>query len=49
MIVVGGILATASNGVTIAGMFWMMTVARGIVGFGRFLDIPCECLVDLMT
>jgi MFS family permease len=34
MIVVGGILATASNGYTIYGMFWMMTIARGIVGFG---------------
>jgi hypothetical protein len=34
MIVVGGILATAAHGVTINGMFWMMTVARGIVGFG---------------
>ena len=36
MIVIGGILATASHGVTINGMFWMMTVARGIVGFGMF-------------
>lgn len=34
MIVVGGILATAANGVTIDGMFWMLTVCRGIVGFG---------------
>jgi len=34
MIVIGGILATASNGPTISGMFWMMTVCRGIVGFG---------------
>ena len=34
MIVVGGILATASNGYTIAGMFWMVTVSRGIIGFG---------------
>lgn len=34
MIVVGGILATASYGPTPEGMFWMMTVARGIVGFG---------------
>lgn len=34
MIVVGGILATAAHGVTINGMFWMMTVARGIIGFG---------------
>jgi len=38
MIVVGGILATASHGVTINGMFWMMTVARGIVGFGKRLQ-----------
>ncbi|CAG8074122.1 unnamed protein product [Penicillium nalgiovense] len=34
MIVIGGILATASHGVTIDGMFWMMTVARGVVGAG---------------
>ena len=34
MIVLGGILATASHGVTINGMFWMMTISRGIVGFG---------------
>jgi MFS family permease len=34
LIVLGGILATASNGVTINGMFWMLTVSRGIVGFG---------------
>ena len=34
MIVIGGILATASHGVTINGMFWMMTISRGIVGFG---------------
>ena len=34
MIVIGGILATASHGVTINGMFWMMTISQGIVGFG---------------
>lgn len=34
LIVVGGILATASHGITIDGMFWMLTVSRGIVGFG---------------
>ena len=34
MIVLGGILATASHGITIDGMFWMMTISRGIVGFG---------------
>jgi hypothetical protein len=37
VIVIGGILATASHGVTIDGMFWMMTVARGIIGFGMTL------------
>jgi hypothetical protein len=39
MIVVGGILATASNGITIAGMFWMMTVARGTIGFGTVFPL----------
>jgi MFS family permease len=34
LIVIGGILATAAHGVTIDGMFWMLTIARGIVGFG---------------
>lgn len=44
MIVVGGILATASHGVTINGMFWMMTVARGIVGFGmRYHVVLPDC------
>ncbi|KAJ5132272.1 Glycerophosphoinositol permease 1 [Penicillium atrosanguineum] len=42
MIVVGGILATASHGVTINGMFWMMTVARGIVGFGTGGEYPAS-------
>lgn len=34
LIVLGGIMATASHGTTIDGMFWMLTVSRGIVGFG---------------
>jgi MFS family permease len=42
MIVIGGILATASNGPTIAGMFWMMTVSRGIVGFGTGGEYPAS-------
>jgi MFS family permease len=42
MIVIGGILATASNGPTIQGMFWMMTVARGIVGFGTGGEYPAS-------
>jgi len=27
-------MATASNGITVSGMFWMLTVSRGVVGFG---------------
>ncbi|KAF4761910.1 hypothetical protein HAV15_006202 [Penicillium sp. str.  len=42
MIVIGGILATASHGVTINGMFWMMTVARGVVGFGAGGEYPAS-------
>ncbi|KAL2216608.1 major facilitator superfamily domain-containing protein [Thermoascus aurantiacus ATCC 26904] len=42
MIVIGGILATASHGVTTDGMFWMMTVARGIVGFGAGGEYPAS-------
>ncbi|KAG0650541.1 Glycerophosphodiester transporter GIT1 [Hyphodiscus hymeniophilus] len=42
MIVIGGILATASNGITINGMFWMMTVARGIIGFGVGGEYPAS-------
>lgn len=30
----GIILATASHGATIAGMFWMMIVSRGVAGVG---------------
>ncbi|KAM0248375.1 hypothetical protein ACHAQJ_009500 [Trichoderma viride] len=40
LIVVGGILATAAHGVTIDGMFWMLTIARGIVGFGVGGEYP---------
>ncbi|KAF7896691.1 uncharacterized protein EAF01_009094 [Botrytis porri] len=41
-IVFGGILATASKGVTIDGMFWMITVARGIIGFGVGGEYPAS-------
>ncbi|WVQ86047.1 hypothetical protein IAT38_008215 [Cryptococcus sp. DSM 104549] len=40
LIVLGGILATASSGSTDSGMFWMMTVARGIVGVGVGGEYP---------
>lgn len=42
MIVIGGILATASNGYTVLGMFWMLTVSRGIVGFGTGGEYPAS-------
>ena len=42
MIVAGGILATASHGITINGMFWMMTISRGIVGFGTGGEYPAS-------
>ncbi|UNI20521.1 Plasma membrane permease, mediates uptake of glycerophosphoinositol and glycerophosphocholine [Purpureocillium takamizusanense] len=40
LIVVGGILATASHGATVDGMFWMLTVSRGVVGFGAGGEYP---------
>ncbi|EGX93209.1 Major facilitator superfamily transporter [Cordyceps militaris CM01] len=40
MIVLGGIMATASHGITINGMFWMLTISRGIVGFGAGGEYP---------
>ncbi|WVQ81412.1 hypothetical protein IAT38_003536 [Cryptococcus sp. DSM 104549] len=40
LIVIGGILATASTAPTDVGMFWMMTVARGIVGVGVGGEYP---------
>ena len=42
MIVLGGILATAAHGVTIDGMFWMLTVARGVLGFGDGGEYPAS-------
>lgn len=42
MIVIGGILATAAHGTTTMGMMWMLTVARGIVGFGTGGEYPAS-------
>ncbi|ESZ91735.1 putative metabolite transport protein [Sclerotinia borealis F-4128] len=44
MIVIGGALATGSKGLTINGMFWMMTVARGIIGFGVGGEYPASSI-----
>jgi len=40
MIVIGGIMGTAANGYTIIGFFWMLTVARGVTGFGTGGEYP---------
>ena len=42
MIVVGGILSAAASGYTTLGMFWMLTVARGITGFGVGGEYPAS-------
>lgn len=40
MVVLGCTMATAAHGVTTLGMFWMLTVARGVVGFGAGGEYP---------
>ena len=42
MIILGLALSAAASGTTIAGMFWMMTVARGITGFGTGGEYPAS-------
>ena len=42
LIVVGGILSAAASGYTTLGMFWMLTVARGITGFGVGGEYPAS-------
>lgn len=38
--VIGGILATAAHGTTTEGMFWMIIVMRGVIGFGSGGEYP---------
>lgn len=38
--VFGGILAAAAHGVTTEGMFWMIIVMRGVIGFGSGGEYP---------
>ncbi|KAK9320536.1 major facilitator superfamily domain-containing protein [Lipomyces orientalis] len=40
LIVIGSILATAAHGTSTTGMFWMIMVARGIIGFGIGGEYP---------
>lgn len=39
-IIVGSIMCAASHGVTALGMFWMLTIARGVTGFGVGAEYP---------
>lgn len=40
LIVIGGIMATAAHGKTVEGMFWMLVVSRGVIGFGSGGEYP---------
>jgi MFS family permease len=42
MIILGLALSAGSSGTTIAGMFWMLTVSRGITGFGTGGEYPAS-------
>ncbi|KAK6463567.1 permease [Scheffersomyces coipomensis] len=39
-LIFGSIMCAASHGNTITGMFWMLTVARGVTGFGIGAEYP---------
>lgn len=40
LMIVGGILATAAHGKTTTGMFWMIIVFRGVIGFATGGEYP---------
>lgn len=42
MIILGLILSASANGYTISGMFWMLTIARGITGYGTGGEYPAS-------
>ena len=42
MIIVGLALSSGASGTNLAGMFWMLTVARGITGFGTGGEYPAS-------
>lgn len=44
-LIVGTCLCAASHGVTIAGMFWMLVICRGVTGFGIGAEYP-SCSVS---
>ena len=42
MVILGLILSAAARGTTIQGMFWMLTIARGVTGFGTGGEYPAS-------
>ena len=44
ILVVGSALCAASHGTTVPGMFWMLTVMRGLVGIGVGSEYPTSTL-----
>lgn len=42
ILVLGTVLCAASHGVTVEGMFWMLTVSRGLVGIGIGAEYPAS-------
>ncbi|QLG70991.1 hypothetical protein HG535_0B00280 [Zygotorulaspora mrakii] len=40
LLVLGSALCAASHGITVQGMFWMLTVMRGVVGVGIGAEYP---------
>ncbi|KAI2621376.1 putative glycerophosphoinositol permease [Xylaria nigripes] len=42
LIVIGGILGTAASASTPVGLFWFLTIARGITGFGTGGEYPAS-------
>lgn len=43
-LVVGSIMCAASHGATVEGMFWMLTIARGVTGFGIGAEYPSSSI-----
>lgn len=44
ILVIGSALCAASHGTTVPGMFWMLTVMRGLVGIGVGAEYPTSTL-----
>lgn len=40
LLIFGSMMCAASHGVTVRGMFWMLTIFRGVTGFGIGAEYP---------